>query len=170
MTATIPDDATWVAAAAAASAEPTAKFRKFPLTTTLPTRREEAGSVGVLLLVRLPVWVTRIRTEDVPSKTSAATSCRGGPAAWPAPADCGGAAVDADIAAAAAAAAGDADEVGVVEGVRSQSVHRLRSGHARQDRSGRTNQVARRRRHLRRHRSGPLRLARRLCRSRLTCR
>lgn len=134
------------------------------LTLTALMTTEEAGSVGVLLLVRrLPFWVT--------FRTRAAAS-RGGPAAWPTPADCGGAA---DIAA-AAAAAGGADEVGVVVEVRSHSVLRphSRRGHAHQGRSGRTSprqavRLRRRRLHHLRCRS-PLRLARRLRQLRLTCR
>lgn len=88
---------------------------------------------------------------------------RGELAAWPTPADCG------DIA--GAAAVGGADEVGVVEGVRSQSVLRPRSRRRRAGRSGRTGlrPVVRRRRRRGRE-SPPLRLARRLCRLRLTCR
>lgn len=97
--------------------------------------------MGVLLSVRLPV-------SAAVAFVGRAAASRGGPAASPTPADCGDIVV-----VGAVAAAGGADEVGVVEGVRSQSVLRPRSRHRRRrragaDRSGRTGPrpVVRRRR------------------------
>lgn len=95
--------------------------------------------MGVLLSVRLPFSVTTSAAF-----VGRAAAFRGGPAASPTPADCGDIVVG--------AAAGGADEVGVVEGVRSQSVLRPRSRRRRRragaDRSGRTGPrpVVRRRR------------------------
>lgn len=98
--------------------------------------------MGVLLSVRLPFSVTT--SAAAAAFAGRAAAFRGGPAASPTPADCG------DI----VAAAGGADEVGVVEGVRSQSVLRPRSRRRRRragaDRSGRTGPrpAVRRRRRL----------------------
>lgn len=75
--------------------------------------REAVVSVVVLLLVRLPFWVV----PSTSSSSASAAAFRGGPAAWPAPVDCG---------ADAGAVGIGAYAVGVVEGGGSLPVLRRR--------------------------------------------